>query len=190
MAFGFRRTITGRIVARLDDVERELLRSLCEQLVELVEPPTAAAADPLAVQLGLEDLDSGVDISEMGMLDERDPVLDRLFPAAYADDAAAMEFRRFTELGLRQQKTAAARSMLDSLAASGEKVTLDAGQAAAWLTTLNDMRLALSVRLGIETEADHERIAELPEDDERVGLYHVYDFLTYLQESLVQAVSG
>ena len=189
MAYGFRRTITGKATARLDEVERGLLRTLAEQLLELVEPPRAAHADPLAVELGLEDLDTNVDLSQMEMLDERDPVLDRLFPPGYEDDQAAMDFRRFTELGLRQQKSAAIHRMLATLPADHDKVVLSSEDALAWLTTLNDMRLAISVRLDIESEADHERLAALPDDDPASGLYHVYDLLTYIQESLVGAMS-
>lgn len=187
MASGFRRSLTGRISARLDAVERGLLRSLIEQLTAMVEPPEAPPADPLAVELGLEDLDTSM--SDLGFLSERDPVLDRLFPAAYEDPAEALEFRRFTELGLRQQKVAAATIVLGMLDES-DKITLSPEQAQAWLTTLNDVRIALSVRLGIETAADHERLQALPEDDEQFGLYQVYDFCTYLQDTLLRALSG
>lgn len=187
MALGFRRTLTGRVTGRLDTVERGLLRTLIEQLIGMVEPPASPDADPLAVELGLEDLDSGTD--HIGLLDERDPVLDRLFPPGYEDAAEALEFRRFTELGLRQQKVAAGLTVLGTLD-DGDKITLNEAQSVAWLTTLNDVRLALSVRLGIEGEADHARLQALPEDDEQFGLYQVYDFLTYLQETLVRAVSG
>jgi hypothetical protein len=186
VAFGFRRTLTGRVTGRLDVVERGLLRTLIEQLVGMIEPPESPGADPLAVELGLEDLDSGVE--HIGLLDDRDPVLDRLFPPGYEDAAEALEFRRFTELGLRQQKVAAALSVLATLD-DGDKITLDEAQSMAWLTTLNDLRLALSVRLGIEGEADHQRLQALPEDDEQFVQYQLYDFLTYLQETLVRAVS-
>jgi len=188
VAYGFRRTMTGKMTARLDQVERGLLRTLAEQLLELVEPPAAAAADPLAVELGLEDLDTNIDLTDMEMFNERDPVLDRLFPPAYDDEHAAMDFRRFTELGLRQQKTAAIHRMLATLPSDHDKVTLTTEDAVAWLTTLNDMRLAISVRLEIETEADHERLQQLPDDDPASGLYHVYDLLTYIQETLVRAM--
>jgi len=100
-----------------------------------------------------------------------------------------MEFRRFTELGLRQQKSAAVRQMLDTLPADTDKVVLDRQQAVAWLTALNDLRLALAVRLGLEDDADHDRLrASADEDDEQAGLYHVYDFLTFLQDTLVRAL--
>ncbi len=187
MTKGFKRTRTGRITARFDQTERDVLTMLATQLFEIVQPPTAKHADPLAVELGLEDLDTAVDVAAMGMLEQRDPVVDRLFPAAYEDEAAAMEFRRFTELGLRQQKAANVQVMLDTLAESGDKVTLSAAQALAWLAAFNDLRLALAVRLGIETEADHERI-DLLDDEEVVATYNLYQVLTFLQDTLVQAL--
>ena len=188
MTQGFRRTATGRIVVRFDAHEKHVLTSLAEQLLDIVAPPTNVNADPLAVELGLEDLDTGVDLSGMGLLEERDPVTQRLFPDAYEQPADAMEFRRFTEMGLRQAKTAAARTMLDSCASSGEKITLNRDQAMAWLTALNDIRLALSVHLGIETSADAERLAAEPADDETRATYDLYDYLAFLQETLVRAV--
>lgn len=183
--YGFRRTITGKITTRMDKVERGLLRTLAEQLLQIVEPPANESPDPLAVELGLEDLDTTLDLSED---DSRDPVLDRLLPAAYDDDDAALEFRRFSELGLRRRKTEALKQMIATIPTDSDKVVLTAEGAQAWLTALNDIRLALSVRLGIETDADLERLAALPDDDPEAGLFHVYEFLTYVLETLVQAM--
>ena len=46
------------------------------------------------------------------------------------------------------------------------------------------------MRLGLVTEQDHEVLASLAEDDPNFASYQIYDFLTWLQESLVQAVSA
>jgi hypothetical protein len=183
--YGFRRTITGKITTRLDKVERGLLRTLAEQLLEIVEPPEAKPADPLAVELGLEDLEASLNLP---LEDDRDPVLDRLLPAAYDDDQAAQEFRQFSEMGLRRGKTEALKRMIATLPTDTDKVVLTADDAQAWLTALNDIRLALSVRLGIESDADIQRLSALPDDDPEAGLYHVYEFLTYVLETLVQAM--
>lgn len=191
MAEGFRRTMTGRLVARLDEVERGVIAALTNELLGMVAPPESKQADPFAVEMGLEDLDASVDLGQLDLLGDRDPVTQRLFPDAYPDDqGAGLDFRRFTELGLRQQKAANATTVLATLERSGEKVTLTADQAMAWLTTLNDLRLSLSVRLGLVTEQDHEVLASLAEDDPNFASYQIYDFLTWLQESLVQAVSA
>lgn len=175
---GFRRTATGRIVLRVDVVEKGLLTTLLEQLMEFVSPEVADDEDPLVQIVGL---DPDAERPE-------DPALARLFPDAYLDDVdAAAEFRRFTERSLREAKVAHATTALETLRRSGEKVTLSGDEAAAWLGALNDVRLALGTRLGI-TEEGMAELAELPDDDPRAATFHVYDWLTYLQETLVRAV--
>ncbi len=59
-------------------------------------------------------------------------------------------------------------------------------EAQAWLGSLNDLRLTIGSRLEI-TEDRHESFADLAEDDPRFVLFHVYDWLTFLQETLVHA---
>ena len=117
-----------------------------------------------------------------------DPVLARLLPDAYGDDPeAAGEFRKYTEQGLRSGKVAAARTVLATLPSEGGRVRLSAGDAEAWLRSLNDVRLALGVVLGITDDYEHESGALDPEDP-REAYLHVYDFLTFLQETLVRAL--
>ena len=177
MTHGFQRTVTGRTVLRLDEVERGLLRTIAEQVIAFVEPDAVdEAADPLALLVGLDDEAQRPE----------DPALIRLLPDAYlGDEEASAEFRRFTERGLREQKSAHARAVLDGLARSGEKITLAPDELPSWLGFLNDARLALGVRIGI-AEDNHEELASLPEEDPRFAAFHVYDWLTFLQESLVQ----
>ena len=176
--YGFRRGVTGRIVLRVDEVEKGLLTMLLTQLVEFVEPDGELSDDPLAQLVGI---DPGAETPD-------DPALARLFPDAYRDDPeAAAEFRRFTERSLRETKVANATTSLQTLARSGEKVTLTADEAACWLGAITDLRLALGSRLGISEES-LEELAALPDDDPRAATYHVYDWLTFLQESLVQSV--
>jgi len=115
-------------------------------------------------------------------------VLARLLPDAYGDDAeAAGEFRRYTEQGLRSGKVAAARTVLGTLPSSGGRVRLSAGDAEAWLRSLNDVRLALGVLLGI-TEDYESELGDVDRADPRSAYLQVYDWLTYLQETLVRAL--
>ncbi len=182
-AYGFRRSFGGRIVLRCDEGERGMLAHLLRQLVEFVTPdedPWGPGADPLAQLVGI---DPDAERSD-------DPALARLFPDAYADDEeASSEFRRFTERTLRDTKLAHATTVLACLERSGDKLVLGDGEAQAWLGSLNDLRLTLGSRLGLE-EDNHELFASLPEDDPAFALFHVYDWLTYLQETLVRALSG
>ena len=173
---GFSKTITGRLVLRVDVVEKGLLVSLAEQVCEFVTPNPHEHADPLAAIVGI---DSEAEFPE-------DPAMARLFPDAYPDDPeASLDFRRFTQRSLQEAKLAHARTVLQTLSKSGEKVTLGSGDIPSWLGFLNDARLAIGTRIEI-TEENHEELANLPEDDPRHGMFHVYDWLTYLQESLVQ----
>jgi hypothetical protein len=181
-AHGFRRGITGRITLRADEVERGILADVVSQLVEFVTPEEALPDDPLARLVGIDPEAERPD----------DPALARLFPDAYSgDEEAADEFRRFTERSLRETKLANAAVVLDCLArADGEsKVVLTDDEAGAWLGTLNDLRLTLGSRLGIDDDS-HELLASLPEDHPAFAVFHVYDWLTFLQETLVHALTG
>jgi hypothetical protein len=118
-----------------------------------------------------------------------DPVLARLLPDAYADDTeAAGDFRRFTEQELRNGKAAAARTVLATLPEEGGRVRLSEEEAQVWLRALNDVRLALGVRLSITEDFDA-RAADLDPADPRSAYMWIYDWLTFLQETLVRALS-
>ena len=179
MTTGFSRTEAGRVVVRLDELERAMLTSLAEQVIGLVAPvPGDGDADPLAALVGISADATTPD----------DPVLARLLPDGYRDDPdAAGDFRRFTELDLRQMKVAHARTVIASLERSGEKVTLSDDECASWLGLLNDARLALGTRIGI-TDDNHDELAAVADDDPRLPMLQVYDWLTYLQDSLVQVL--
>ena len=49
------------------------------------------------------------------------------------------------------------------------------------------MRLSLGVVLGVTDDFD-DTVAELPDDDPRAAYIGVYQWLAYLQESLVEAL--
>jgi hypothetical protein len=117
-----------------------------------------------------------------------DPALRRLLPDAYLDDdEAAGEFRRFTERDLRESKAHNARIVQAQLDEEGREVTIAGDAIPAWLGFLNDTRLTIGTRLEI-TEENHDALVALPETDPRAGLFQVYDWLTFLQESVVQRI--
>ena len=177
MTYGFQRTATGRVVLRLDDVERGLLMSVARQVMDLVQPAEASPdQDPLAAQLGWVDGDVGI---------SDDPAVARLLPDAYDDPDDARDFRRFTENDLRQSKMQHAMTVLEEIERSGEKVAVTSTD--SWLGLLNDARIAIGTRIQI-SEDNHEELAGLPDGDPRSGLFHVYDWLTFLQESLVRCM--
>lgn len=183
MTQGFDRTSDSRFTITLDEVERGLVTSLANQILDLVAPDEEAASDdPLEAMLGT--LDRPVRTPE-------DAAVARLFPDAYRDDVeAAQDFRRFTEHDLRVEKCARANSVKESVATAAEgdvNLTMDEASALAWLGFLNDVRLILGTRLDISEDWQHD-LADLPESDPRAGLFHLYDWLTYIQETLVQSL--
>ena len=115
--------------------------------------------------------------------DPGDPAVARLLPSAYPDDEeAAAEFRRFTADDLTARKLANARRVLDDVAAPTAD-RLDAAGQQSWLRTLTDLRLVLGSRLGVTADGP------APSDDPHVVVMHdVFDWLGYLQESLVQTL--
>jgi hypothetical protein len=66
-------------------------------------------------------------------------------------------------------------------------VDLDHDNANAWLGALNDIRLALGVRLKVENNS-HEDLELLAPDDPLRGVYAVYTWLGWLQETLLSAL--
>jgi hypothetical protein len=118
-----------------------------------------------------------------------DPVLARLLPDAYRDDPEASgDFRRYTESGLRSGKAAAARTVLATLPPAGGRIRLSEPEAQAWLRALNDIRLALGVRLEVTDDFD-DQVANMEPDDPRAAYIGVYQWLAFLQETLVRALS-
>jgi hypothetical protein len=126
--------------------------------------------------------------------DRGDPVVGRLFPDVYPQHPeASAEFHRYTEGELKTGKIDQAGAILAALPSSGGgEVKLDMESAEAWLRALNDVRLALGVRLEIQEETSLE--SELDEavlrdpTSSRVFQLSVYAYLGYLQESLLDAL--
>jgi len=188
----FRSVRGGGARAWLAAAEASLLRSLVGQIMALVEPegPVGHTADDAAghADAELDALEAMLYGPGADKIPE-DPVLARLLPDAYRDDPdAAGEFRRYTEPALRSAKHAAAQELLDTLPDEGGRIQLTQDQALSWLKALNDVRLALGIRLGV-TEDFEEQWARLKPDDPQWTAFEVYAWLGAVQESLVQALS-
>jgi hypothetical protein len=186
MAASFRPVADGA-AAYFEQAQAGVIRSLVSQIAELVSADSTAAemaengdgGDALEAELGL---------SMHAELPD-DPVLARLLPDGYADDPeASAEFRRYTEESLRTAKVAAAQTVLASLPSAGGDVRLSEMECQQWLRALNDVRLALSVRLGI-TDENEDLSEQLAADDPRSAYIWVYQWLAYLQDSLIEALT-
>ncbi len=145
-----------------------------------------------------------------------DPALQRLLPDPNpTDPQASAEFRRLTGAGLRERKAATLTTAIEALGtalsspppppAGAERsrprhrkstevtVDLDQPQAHAVLMALTDVRLVLGERLELSTEQDADEVVHrlehsLDPEDPRVAMAFAYDFLTWIQESLTQAL--
>jgi uncharacterized protein DUF2017 len=183
-----------RLIATFSGFEADLLRSLAAQLVELLRNEAAVPREDRDPFEALMDFSGPTSEPE-------DPVLARLFPTAYPDDEeASSEFRRFTEGTLRDGKATAAITIIDALEEAGLPpelteeglmidVELEPPAAEVWLRSFTDLRLALATRLGVEDGDEHYWHA-LPEDDPRAQAHDIYEWVGYLQETLVQALSS
>ena len=184
---------SGKVIATFTGFEADLLRSLTSQLVELLRNEAAVPDDTRDPFEALMDFSGPTSAPE-------DPVLARLFPSAYRDDdESASEFRRFTEGSLRDGKAAAAGLVIDTLEEAGLPpqleedglmidVELEPDEARTWMRSFTDVRLALATRLGIEDD-DEEYWFSLPEDDPRSQAHDIYDWVGYLQETLIEALT-
>ncbi|MGL5829409.1 MAG: DUF2017 domain-containing protein [Angustibacter sp.] len=179
---GFYRS-AGQLRLEIAPAARELFAGLLDQVHSLLTPDGDAAAD------AADELAAMVMIGTATTLPS-DPAVARLLPDAHRDDPqAAAEFRRYTEPSLRERKRAGLRLARACLEA--DPITLTPEQAQAMVVALTDVRLVVATRMGLTTEADHERLAALARADEQLAfLLHAYDFLTWLQESLVAAMVG
>ena len=182
------------IIANFSGFEADLLRSLAAQLVELLRNEAAVPRDDEDPFETLMDFSGPT-------TEPDDPVLARLFPTAYpADEEASAEFRRFTEGTLRDGKARAAITIIDGLEDAGLPpelteeglmidVELDQPTAETWMRSFTDLRLALATRLEVE-EGDEAYWHSLPDDDPRAQAHDIYDWVGYLQETLVHALSS
>jgi hypothetical protein len=191
---GFQRRRRGGAVATFTVFEADLIRSLASQLIELLRNEAAVPTTELDPFEALLDFSGPTTAPD-------DPVLARLFPPAYReDDEAAADFRRYTETELRSGKADNAAAVIDALEEAGLPpqpdesgsvidIELAPGEALAWMKALTDMRLALATRLGVE-EGDEDFWESLPDEDPRAHVHDIYDWLGFLQETLVRAVSA
>lgn len=190
MARAFRRK-GSRVIAGLDEDERGAVVVLLQQTRDLLGGDEPTSDDPL--QALIRGLDTPA--ASAAEVEARDPALQRLLPpASRDDDELAADFRAMTEHSLRSRKSANLATAIAALSdGEGSKVELDLGQAQALLMALADVRLVLGERLGLQEDDDHDRlVAELQgvedPDDPKLVLTAMYDFLTWMQETLAGAL--
>jgi uncharacterized protein DUF2017 len=158
-----RRLPGGGVRVRLTVRERDLLASLPAQLRPLLA--------------GDHDLDTPAG-----------PVRRRLFPAAYDDPLDELEYQELVSVQLSSDRLAAVEDFARTLEGGSVRRSwwsreLDAEQAAAWLSALNDARLTLAMVVGVTHEDDWQRGPDRS-DPTSVALY----YLGWLQDQLLGAL--
>jgi hypothetical protein len=145
----------GRLRLQLAAVEADLLAGLLEEL----ETTIAGDAD--------------------------DPVVQRLFPAAYpGDDDAEAEYSALTRPALESERSDRIAACRAELAAGSEIGLAEPDAARRWIQALNDVRLALGTRLGVTEDDDHDIDPGAPDSQPRA----VYYWLTAVQDAVVTAL--
>lgn len=202
----FRRE-SGRVACLFEPSEVSLLSGLLGQLLELLLEDSPGATGPGTRRIDGDGQGLSAEEDIFARLEREmaprgdyfedepslDPVLQRLFPDPYPDDPeASHDFQRFTHAAQLDDKVSAARLMLSDLSTicdQGRCAVPDA-HTTAWLKSLTNVRLALAVRLDIKDAEDADRAAELPDDDPRSWVYAIYEWLGWVQESLLAAHEG
>jgi hypothetical protein len=123
---------------------------------------------------------------------EDEPVNRRLFPPAYLDVADIehdAEFQRLMHDDLVSEKLTNLDLVTDSLARGTSSVRrwtveLTDEEATAWLGVLNDLRLALGVRLDITEDFD----GDVDDTDPNAPALRLLSYLGWLEEQLLDAL--
>jgi hypothetical protein len=113
-----------------------------------------------------------------------DPSLQRLFPPARTDDPIEeLEYERKVGDGLLAAKLEQL-SVLERCAASR---VLSEEDVLACMRAVNDLRLVLGTRLDVQEDSDP---ADFAGDPERRSTFELYAYLSWLLESLIDAMSS
>ncbi|MGE4428203.1 MAG: DUF2017 domain-containing protein [Solirubrobacteraceae bacterium] len=169
--------------------EAELLRNLVSAMIGLLdERESSSPADELEEITGMKTGNSEP---------PRDPTLRRLLPDFYRPDAGDepcsevpeglnAALRSLHEPEIIEAKRLAAQQLLQTIPAGGARFELTEDEANAWVSAVNDIRLALGIMLEIGPEGPD----RLPSGHPLTAHLDVYQWLTVLQEYLVLVLMG
>ncbi|MDP9465577.1 MAG: DUF2017 domain-containing protein [Actinomycetota bacterium] len=126
------------------------------------------------------------ELSQLLMGESDDPRLIRIFPPAYhlADDAEAdAEYQRLMREDLvasRLSGISTVNAALEAPGPVGEEVMV------AFVQAINGLRLVLGTMLDVGEDEDPD---DIDDDDPQVGEHHLYNFLSWLLDWAVRALS-
>ncbi|MCW4352137.1 DUF2017 domain-containing protein [Hoyosella sp. YIM 151337] len=192
-AWSRKNTIGGlRLRSQIDAHEAKVLRSVVQSVVAMLdERESGSPHDELEELTGLR---TGATTPP------ENSVLARLLPEFHRqdeeapgkterpDDVASLNsaLRSLNEPLIIEEKRGVASVLLDTVPPEGGKISLTPEQADAWISAVNDARLALGTML----EISHETPEEIDPNDPRAPQLGVYHWLTWIQDSLVTALVG
>ena len=109
--------------------------------------------------------------------------LRRLSPPAYTDEPELEEeYQRLMGEDLRRRRLDA----LEVMEATVDAERLGEDQLTAWMRSINDMRLVLGTRLGVSEDMG----VDVDPLDPRAPVLALYGYLSWLEEQVVEALSG
>lgn len=210
MAHAFRRRPDGSLACRLDGEEKAILAQVAQETADLIRADLGIDAERGALRRAAESEDPLRRLeAEFAGREAREPsdsAVKRLFPAASEDPELAAEYRRLGQQDLAEGKLADLRTVMQMLDATGgghSEIVVDDAGAMSMLRALNDVRIVLADRLGLERDGDFDTVrmlqqigervegAERSGDEEHVSsdiVIAVYELLSWLQESLLRAL--
>jgi uncharacterized protein DUF2017 len=117
-----------------------------------------------------------------------DPVIVRLFPKAYENEAEQQSYEGLVADELRRAKSTALKAVREKLGAEGSvDVVVGASEIDAWLTVLTDLRLAIGMRLNVTEETMDSDIDPADPDAEALSVLH---WLGWIQHSIIEEITG
>jgi hypothetical protein len=178
---------SGDLSVALSNDELHILINLVEQLLELLGERNFIhhyqSDDPFAQLMAatLGNIQSPIEQPD-------DPVLRRLLPNGYADPESAAEFRKYTEGSLRTLKQKHLLYLREQLVFPVDhelpKADISITDPTQWLIAINDLRIALAVRLEID-EDGYKKYELMSDSDPQKHLHAVYYWLGGIQENLI-----
>lgn len=179
--------VNGDLTVALSNDELHILINLVEQLLELLGERNFThhyqSDDPFAQLMAatLGDIESPIEQPD-------DPVLRRLLPNGYSDPESAAEFRKYTEGSLRTLKQKHLLYLREQLVFPVDhelpKADISITDPTKWLIAINDLRIALAVRLEID-EDGYEKYESMLDSNPQKHLFAVYYWLGAIQENLI-----
>lgn len=210
MAHAFRRRPDGSLACRLDGEEKAIITQVAQETADLIRADLGIDAERDVLRRAAESEDPLRRLeAEFAGRDAREPsdsAVKRLFPAASEDPGLAAEYRRLGQQDLADGKLADLRTVMQVLDATGgghSEIVVDDAGAMSMLRALNDVRIVLADRLGLERDGDFDTVRMLQQIGERVEgmersgdeeqvssdiVIAVYELLSWLQESLLRAL--